>query len=258
MSSEQSKFCKLKYNINAKNTSQCIKIDDDKILASELILANTIICECEPIVSYYKLSKPSSLPLALNLIPDDESFQILTNIQKLNIYPSLEKDMISGLKHIDKLSNDELICKLIKQPKNAIQVYLKYNHFDNDNNRYLYLLASKFNHSCTPNCSWTITDGLIKITSLQKILPSEECTISYLDFSKSDLSKKSRQNIILDNYDFVCKCKECIIIPTDKCFVCNKNSLLSCSICKNIFYCGKECQRSHWSVHKITCNKELK
>jgi len=256
MIADQSKFCKLKYNINAKSKSQSIKIDDDKILSSKLIPKNTTICECEPIISYYRLSKPSSLPLALNLIPNDDIFQILTNIRNLKMYPNLEEDMTSGLKQL--VSDEQSISKLIKQPKHAVQVYLKYNHFNNDNNSYLYLLASKFNHSCKPNCSWKITDGLIKITSLRNILPFEECTIPYIDLENFELNKISRQNIILDSYGFVCKCKECIIIPIDKCYVCNnKDNLLSCSTCKNILYCGKDCQRLHWSIHKINCNKNF-
>ena len=29
--------------------------------------------------------------------------------------------------------------------------------------------------------------------------------------------------------------------------------LLSCKGCKTAWYCGKECQRSHWSSHKNVC-----
>jgi hypothetical protein len=262
MNRSKSKFCKLKYNINAKNTLNHIKIDNDKIIASELILKNTIICVCEPIISYYRPNKLSSKSLlsALNLVPNDEIYQILTNIWDFKMYPLKEEDMLSGLKKLYEGSNPDNISmsELIKQPQHVIQVYLKYNHFNGNNNRYLYLLASKFNHSCNPNCRWEISNGIIEIISLREILPFEECTISYIDIENFHLTNTTieRQDIIMENYDFICKCKECITISIDKCFVCNNiNNLLSCSKCKNIYYCGKDCQRLHWSIHKNTCNK---
>jgi hypothetical protein len=261
-----SKLAKLKYNIDAKNSSKHIKINNnDKILAFELISKNEEICICEPIISYYRTtegynSDSKSLLLALNLQSINEILQILKNIWSFQLYPSLEEDMILGLRELYKSGNptDEFISKIFKQPEHIIQVYIKYNHFNVDNNRYLYLLASKFNHSCNPNCDWKIENGIIKITSLRKILPSEECTISYMGIKEFTSIKSSieRQNIILNNYSFICKCKECINIPIDKCFVCdNRNNLLSCSKCKNIFYCGKDCQLLHWSIHKHNCTK---
>lgn len=261
-----SKLAKLKYNIDAKNSSKHIIIDNnDKILAFELISKNEEICICEPIISYYRTaegynSDPKSLLLALNLQSTDNILQILNKLSNFKLYPNSEEHMILGLRELYKSGNptEEFINELIKQPEHIIKVYIKYNHFNVDNNRYLYLLASKFNHSCNPNCNWKIENGIITIFSLKEILSLEECTISYMGIKEFTLIKSSieRQNIILNNCSFICKCKECIYIPIDKCFVCdNRNNLLSCSKCKNIFYCGKDCQRLHWSIHKYSCNK---
>ena len=38
----------------------------------------------------------------------------------------------------------------------------------------------------------------------------------------------------------------------DACFKA-KDTLLKCSKCKFVFYCGKSCQRKAWPVHKIEC-----
>ena len=34
-----------------------------------------------------------------------------------------------------------------------------------------------------------------------------------------------------------------------------KSTLLKCSRCKSVFYCSKECQKSHWKAHKQDCNQ---
>lgn len=45
-----------------------------------------------------------------------------------------------------------------------------------------------------------------------------------------------------------------LIDPKKRCTQCHKESNLCCLICK-FPYCSKECQKRHWSVHKIMCAK---
>ncbi len=33
-----------------------------------------------------------------------------------------------------------------------------------------------------------------------------------------------------------------------------ENKLLACGKCREVQYCGKECQKGHWKAHKPTCN----
>ena len=41
------------------------------------------------------------------------------------------------------------------------------------------------------------------------------------------------------------------------CSSCDKEKCtLTCSTCKNDYYCSKECQAKHWPTHKATCKKE--
>eukprot|EP01122_Echinamoeba_exundans_P004502 TRINITY_DN14558_c0_g1_i1.p1 TRINITY_DN14558_c0_g1~~TRINITY_DN14558_c0_g1_i1.p1 ORF type:complete len:219 (+),score=31.46 TRINITY_DN14558_c0_g1_i1:130-786(+) len=35
----------------------------------------------------------------------------------------------------------------------------------------------------------------------------------------------------------------------------NPNNLMQCSGCKRVRYCGRECQVSHWKVHKAACKR---
>ena len=37
------------------------------------------------------------------------------------------------------------------------------------------------------------------------------------------------------------------------CFVCLQPSRLKCSRCDAIQYCGKECQKKDWKIHKHNC-----
>ena len=37
---------------------------------------------------------------------------------------------------------------------------------------------------------------------------------------------------------------------------CPNNGELKCSRCSSAFYCGRQCQRDHWSVHKLVCKKK--
>ena len=55
--------------------------------------------------------------------------------------------------------------------------------------------------------------------------------LPYLSVSKSDLQGR------------IC----------DSCFTVRNDSLQRCSSCKAIYYCGKTCQKSAWSIHKLEC-----
>ena len=37
------------------------------------------------------------------------------------------------------------------------------------------------------------------------------------------------------------------------CVCCNKPASAACSRCNLTYYCGRECQKQHWSQHKKTC-----
>jgi hypothetical protein len=42
-----------------------------------------------------------------------------------------------------------------------------------------------------------------------------------------------------------------------QCHACGKAGagLLKCSACKRVYYCGTECQKTHWQQHKVLCRK---
>ena len=37
------------------------------------------------------------------------------------------------------------------------------------------------------------------------------------------------------------------------CAMCDKLGTMRCGKCKQVHYCGRECQRQHWAAHKQEC-----
>ena len=46
------------------------------------------------------------------------------------------------------------------------------------------------------------------------------------------------------------KCKRCLKTGRDLGRVLKK-----CNGCKKVYYCGGECQKAHWKVHKSVCSR---
>lgn len=47
---------------------------------------------------------------------------------------------------------------------------------------------------------------------------------------------------------------------TKYCVVCweEQTHMSTCGRCRTVLYCSTECQKKHWPIHKLTCNKEQK
>ena len=169
------KKCDLKVNINAKDEIYNIKlIDNSKIVSTDFIPKNQIICISDPLFNFNFSNKTKNL--LASLLDEDEQ---LINRYCDYFYLRDKNDIIKGFKDMYGDLDQDLISKLMKQPIHMIQLYVKYNNFSILKRRYLYILASKFNHSCNPNCKWDIIDDQLIITTITDIKSDEECTISY-------------------------------------------------------------------------------
>jgi hypothetical protein len=252
-----SKTCDLKININAKDEFHNIKIiDNSKIVSTDFISKNKIICVSDPLFNFYFNESTENLLASLSLLSDDEIEQIIKMCRDY-FYPREVEDIIKGFKVMygENHLNDDLISKLMEQPIHMIQLYVKYNNFSTLRKRYLYILASKFNHSCNPNCRWEIVNDQLIITAVTDINSDEECTISYWDIFKIENVVK-RKNFIYNVAEFDCNCKYCLDpCPMKRCYFCGQIKALSkCSKCHNVFYCSKECQKQDWIIkHKFVC-----
>lgn len=67
------------------------------------------------------------------------------------------------------------------------------------------------NHSCDPNATATSLQSethQITLVAQRYIAPNEEISISYL--KELDLPKSERQQVLMENFSFECKCPKCI------------------------------------------------
>lgn len=86
------------------------------------------------------------------------------------------------------------------------------NSFEPSNRSYssLYLEASRFNHSCLPNCEYAHgavdNPNGITIYASRDIQPGEEITVAYLNTYEP---RDRRQAETLHNWGFVCNCPAC-------------------------------------------------
>ncbi len=141
----------------------------------------------------------------------------------------------------------------------------------------LYMASSFFNHSCLPNVIqiFDYSSKAIYLKAFRDIKKGEELCISYIDnhilFPEID-----RQTILADKGIKECYCSSCIngeldllagfkklcftyatSFETGRCHFCQQQTkpCKVCSKCKKAAYCGTECQRLDWCIHKMICHK---
>lgn len=250
-----SNLCDLKININTHDKSYNIKIsDNNKIIATTFIHKKETIYIGEYLLKFNKSTE--NLLAALCQLSDDTILQ-LCKLSMNYFYPYNIDDIIECFKRLYEISDDKLINEIIKDPLHMIILYTECNNFapSDDKFRYLYLLGSKFNHSCNPNCDWNIIDDKLIITSIVDIKDGEECTIAY--WKLFDIQNViDRKKIIYNCAGFICNCSYCLDPnPKRQCYNCGQIAkLLRCSKCHNSYYCTRECQKEDWIArHKFSC-----
>ncbi|RNA05698.1 histone-lysine N-methyltransferase SMYD3 [Brachionus plicatilis] len=71
----------------------------------------------------------------------------------------------------------------------------------------IYLSVSSIDHSCEPNSVVTFNGFKIFVKAIRKLESEEKYSISYIDIL---MPKKFRQQTLLKNYYFLCKCDRCL------------------------------------------------
>jgi hypothetical protein len=141
-----------------------------------------------------------------------------------------------------------------------------YNGFSLNNGKDgVYIKASKFNHSCKPNCFVIAEDELLIIRAIRDICPGEELTHCYIKECLVEKSREVRQAFLSTLADFECTCNLCTGkekegLKSVNCYpFCDNCGLeianpLRCSQCKVVKFCSRECQGELWrSGHRKTC-----
>jgi len=81
----------------------------------------------------------------------------------------------------------------------------------------LYKTQSMANHSCRPNARIEFNDNSHKLSFVmnEDVAQGDEITISYIDGCTLGRSKRSRQEYLIENYQFKCSCERCDEEDTD-------------------------------------------
>jgi len=149
----------------------------------------------------------------LNQMSDEEKEAIL-----LGDYETAFKK-----RKVDNLPKTVLKATVLEPTvKDIVNMKYMINSFGDETHKYLYLLGSKFNHSCQPNCSWEIdNDGQLIITTIKPIAESKECFIDYYGVSllkyedgtqliSLNQLEQRRNYILKKSGKFHCKCSYCL------------------------------------------------
>jgi hypothetical protein len=84
----------------------------------------------------------------------------------------------------------------------------------------VYLLASRMEHNCRPNCTFTPVGTTVRVYAIEPIPAGHALSIDYLS---SDVYRPTseRQAKLQESYDFQCTCDACTILPdAARLFVC--------------------------------------
>jgi hypothetical protein len=140
----------------------------------------------------------------------------------------------------------------------------------------VHLGASRFHHSCLPNCTFVREGDLLVVTAHADIESDVECTIDYFSdggdrtihnvVTTSDSKGEQRRAHILAERGFECACELCIRqlcelrlakVVASSCSACSAaldvDSFLRCSRCRTVSYCDTACQKRHWRTYKKEC-----
>jgi hypothetical protein len=232
---------------------------ENKVITKSSIPSDQFVCMCYPVITYYQSPEMTgeSLFTALSLKPSSYFEKIMSHLFQL--YPREEDDMLKSFSRICPSSNItlDMAKQMIRQREHIIMSYCYHNAFSVDDQWYLYIEASRFNHSCDPNCEWEIVDNVLSIKSVKQINDGDELTISYgVDGDYNRDVEGYTNGCIRRNYlmklHFYCQCPLCI----NRCNTCdNVNPNNKCSTCKLVKYCSRECQIKDWKDHKALCKR---
>jgi hypothetical protein len=131
-----------------------------------------------------------------------EQYNVISAVQKLSLD---EKKEFLSLRNAHSGSQHDRLC-------NPIFGTFKSNAFAiSDTTSAICMLASRFNHSCSPNArySWHAAGGLLRIYALREIAVGEEIFVSYISGKHVYGSHRKDRQDRLKTYGFICTCVVC-------------------------------------------------
>ncbi|KAH7832368.1 putative zinc finger MYND domain protein [Monocercomonoides exilis] len=91
-------------------------------------------------------------------------------------------------------------------------------------------------------------ESLMRGQNWDAIAKEQEKTI--FNLSRAELMKEMESISSLYTQSFYSE-----VSSGSKCGFCGKKAQNRCSKCRSVFYCSVDCQRKHWKIHKLECDK---
>lgn len=184
------------------------------VVATRLIPAGSIILKEEAILTVPDpLTKGVSLDFITNIVDHYTKLPAAKRQRVLDLHAYTRPVQESHIR--DFLNTASSDCTLTKAQVNfVVRLHSVFatNSFERTTPLHgsLYLGASRFNHSCLPNCDYghTSKDNLTVITvcSSRDIQPDEEITVPYINIYKSRDQRRDLTKLV---WGFLCNCPAC-------------------------------------------------
>lgn len=184
------------------------------VVATRLIPAGSIVLKEEAILNVPDpLTKGVSLDFITNIVDHYTKLPATKRQRVLDLYAYTRPAQESNIR--DFLNTTSGDCKLTEAQVNfVIRLHSVFatNSFEKTipSHGSLYLGASRFNHSCLPNCDYAHTSKdnltIITVCSSRDIQPDEEITVPYMNIYKSRDKRRAFTKFVCG---FLCNCPAC-------------------------------------------------
>lgn len=261
---------------NKEQLYRCQIENNEKIIASEDIEERSVVYQGTPFFTFQNNaeSKTGGLLATFTISPEEVLDFFQEKMERL--FPRDQASIINYVAQYENANEDTPeILELVAQQIQHVLVAKTYSNIFalNEFQAALYITASKFNHSCYPNCFCSVSGKTLTIKTFRPVQKGEELTHSYFPDCVEIENQEERQKLIntFSGRGFTCQCELCLgqvtrpknfakayfmIQSLPSCANCGRTRhLVQCSKCKKTNYCGKECQTRHWKLgHKKVCS----
>jgi hypothetical protein len=263
-------WTRLRLDFDAKEmlANKVSVVNNAHIVTSGALKRGQLVYEGHAVMQYRRaysndMATPnaSSLGLIASLLSQERQVLLKLVTALFVLYPYSEDDLKREMARFYTLDkNGPQVADLLRRSEHVICVYSENNHYCDDVDRdlrSLYLIGSKFDHCCRPNCERFVENGRLRIVALSDIAAGDECTIAYWGspaIQSSDVNVRRAEIQSLGG--FVCACSLCTRTSADSlCASCGKDKASQrCTICKAVYYCNRDCQKKNWKIHKPACS----
>jgi hypothetical protein len=207
-----------------------------------MISADSLLMCCKAVAVWLKSDDVSKSDLLIRKLQDQP--HLIDQVERLFGDPSLEEQRAQLLTHRSAMaawhstsssSSISTVDLAHQRMRDRLTATLSCNPFGDSLSSHdesfgiggggLWFLPSFFNHSCVPNCAWTMRGDYIFVRAIRDLHLGEELTIPYYPLMSKDFRR--RQAKIQAVWHFTCECKYCNMFQRQPRFIETERVLMS-------------------------------